>query len=452
MTIHYETTTDVPMLPCNKIDRILLLGLILSRFLIVFTIPEIRVSSDSQEYLTLAENLRTDYAYQRDGNAETYRTPGYPVFLSLLGTDSPRRIAFAQAVLFALETLLLYDITRRRFGNAAARTVLLLSFFHCGNAVRITQVLSESIFVFVLVATVWAYAVRGEKKAWINDAGVGLGSGILCSIRPIAVWLFIPLALAVAFSQKTRREAISAACSILLGVALTQGVWAARNHAHYGSFYISEISSASLYVYWAQGVRVETSGENLDEAIVKAWTEWDEAKTRLTPPQMKDRFQEKAVQEIVPNTPTVFLLFAKGAIRQIVDSSFTQIALRYGYKGPLTVGEIKQSLLRPHGVTDWAASFCASICRIGELALIALVMGGAVWTAIQAIWANGMDKNRRRLILFALIPIVYLFVLSSAPSANERFREQYFSLAILLAAPWVGERVMKKQKRIEQGQ
>ena len=52
--------------------------------IIVFTIPEIHVSSDSDDYLALAKSLSDHGSFMFNNQYETLRTPGYPFFLYIV--------------------------------------------------------------------------------------------------------------------------------------------------------------------------------------------------------------------------------------------------------------------------------------------------------------------------------------------------------------------------------
>lgn len=407
-----------------------------SRLFVVFTVSHINVSSDSEEYLTLARSLRTDHSFSREGIPETYRMPGYPLFLSIIPSmESPRVIAVAQAVLFSIEAMLIYHLALCLFGNGPAVVAMLLLFFDPSNLLATISVLSESLFTFCLVLTVWVWSFKSHRYAPIQAIVIGILCGTLCLIRPITVWLFVPVTLAFISRKDNGWNFALCAGLFLLGIGVTQGSWIVRNYCHYGTFYMTEIPSAAMYVYWTQAVIAEETGQNAETLYERAWKEWDDERNRRNPVEMKNHFRDKSLKIIRPHLPSVIKIFFKGLIRLHVDSGVSKLAGFYPGNLPLSMGELKNSILHPKGLPSIMTASGIVFLRLMELFGILAVSIGAAVTCLRSVHTRNRANLNSGTILFAAILIAYLVLLSSSPAANVRFREQYFSLAILLASP-----------------
>ncbi len=430
----------------SKIDLLLFCLLFLSRLVFVVIVPEIVISTDSQEYLELARSLSTTGEFARNYHLETFRTPGYPFFLysidRFLGMESPREIAVIQLILFMLESWLLFLIARNRFGEREARIVLLILLLNPGNIVRITHILSESLFVFFLILLMWIWTMH-PMKVGMNELAMGLCSGILCLIRPIATWIFIPLWMAILFQKKSRDSLMASIGLVLVGILLTQGLWLIRNYRTYGSWYISEISAASIYVYWAQAITAHHPELTEDEIFDAAWKEWDRSALRLSPPEMRQEYTRKAMEILSSHKTMLLKVFFHGIIRQIMDSSLTKLISSLHPTPPssipLSLREIYKSLVAPSSPIEWMRGGAILVIRLLEWIFYIAILIGTCLTGIRygspGLDPPGNERSRQSLVRLGILIVLYLGILSAAPSANERFREQYMSLAILLSVP-----------------
>src|SRR5262249_18031851 len=130
----------------SEIPRSLCIAAALSRlifFLLVYLHPQICLLSDSSSYLTLARNLATYHVFSQGTPPifppETFRTPGYPLFLTpfaMLFSDPILWIAFAQSLLGFITVIVtwlwLRPITGARgaYWGAIAIALDLIILFH----------------------------------------------------------------------------------------------------------------------------------------------------------------------------------------------------------------------------------------------------------------------------------------------------------------------------------
>ena len=208
-----------------------------------------------------------------------------------------------------------------------------------------------------------------------------------------------------------------------------------RNDQAHGSFYVSEISSASLYVYWAQAIKAHHSGINAETLYTSAWEEWNQAATTHTPPEMKSLFKNRALDEIKPYPIAFFITYTTGMVQQIIDSGTMKWLARYQTNLPLSIAQQKRNIITPSSISSWLVSCTLLGIRLCELIIILTIFVGCFITPFIYLKRKQKEDTIQFITGLAFIVIAYLFILSSGPASNVRFREQYFSLAIFLASP-----------------
>ncbi len=152
--------------------------------------------SDSPSYRRLADSVLAGFQGY-DGT----RTPGYPVFLALVGPD--QRVWIAQMVLGVLITLLLFYMAWQisSQGQEALPTerrawfVALVALAHTLNLGQLffeANILAENLTTFWVIAALaaWVYGFyhRGRQRLWLAVAA-GFASGLAAITRPLFIIL-----------------------------------------------------------------------------------------------------------------------------------------------------------------------------------------------------------------------------------------------------------------------
>ncbi|MBA2448663.1 MAG: glycosyltransferase family 39 protein [Chloroflexi bacterium] len=187
------------------------------------------VSKDSQSYFLPAWDLL------RSGELQLglRRTPGYPLFLSLLlavvGEDL-RRVALAQHLLGVGTAALTYLLGRLTFGRPVGLVGGLLVAISAPLLVYEHYILAEGLFTFVLTAALVGLTLgaRTGRLRWYLFGGALVGLAAL--IRPIGQ-LVLPLALLAVAAAPPRsvRVGLASAGLVLAGFALFVVPWTIRN-------------------------------------------------------------------------------------------------------------------------------------------------------------------------------------------------------------------------------
>lgn len=228
--------------PRNRVEKIALALVMLLATVIQFTVVNGTSASDpfradAGEYYSYAHNLKYLDTYSRSPTFEvpiaartapvpdTLRTPGYPLFLYPFLDPMPTYAALdaitrAQAMLGVLSVFLAYLISRRFLGEGGAIAVAALSALSPHLATISTYVLSESLFTFLLLASVYAACRAFESGNYRWFAAAGLVLGLSALTRPTLQFLpFLALAPALLWRPwRGRLKGLGLSLAIMLAV------------------------------------------------------------------------------------------------------------------------------------------------------------------------------------------------------------------------------------------
>jgi 4-amino-4-deoxy-L-arabinose transferase-like glycosyltransferase len=410
---------------------------ILTRIFFLVALPDVLISSDSLEYIELSHNLKNNFAFERNGYPETYRTPIYPLYLAsflFVGISNTKIIVCSQIVLLAFTSIIFFKLSKTYFNRSAAYITWILILLDPGNHLIGFSLLTEAIFVFFIAVLIYVWHRLINRQSIYDAILFGFICGLLCLIRPIAAYMFVVCIFGILLSPSIFNNRIQVIIFFLIGVLLTQGAWMLRNYVHYDELYLTEISSASLYVYWAQAVSAESDAKDPDALYENAWQEWDREKQRLTPPEMKNHFYRHAMRILKSSPEKIPIVFMNGIVRLIVDSGFSKYVIVSGVDLPVSFSELKKGLFFENGLLVFLLSLLSLLIRLVEC-LISIVMHSLlIFVPFQSMKTARCSKNRAVIIMVFMIAL-YLILFSCAPSANVRFREQYFCLGVFLTAP-----------------
>lgn len=208
------------------------------------------LTGDAYEYAEYARNLVETGAYLGPDGAIATRMPGYPLFLALIrlfSGGSPYAVIAVQCALGAATCVLLYGLARRLIPEPWALLCGAISTLYSDLVSPSALVLSESLYSFFLVFSVWAL-YNEDWKPLTRALGFGALSACLYLVRPeplpyiVATFLLTPYIRAVRFGRKE----VLAGLLVLAGVT---GLWVGRNFAHFRRLVpASTISKSVVYI------------------------------------------------------------------------------------------------------------------------------------------------------------------------------------------------------------
>lgn len=210
---------------------------------------------DTAEYLANARNLAAGRGFlDAHGAIEARRTPGYPAFLVLFApwNFNTSTVAAVQHLLAMGLVLLVFYGTRALIrDNLVAAAAAALLAVDSSQIYTADLVMTEMLMSIVLFVAVF-WLARGRPAA------AGLATGLSALVRPVSMYLWIPLAIWTAFAY--RRKPAAVVMFVLCAWSLP-GLWMWRNYERAGTASLSSVEGEMLYFYRAGGtLAMERSG------------------------------------------------------------------------------------------------------------------------------------------------------------------------------------------------
>ncbi len=180
--------------------------------------------------------------------------PGYPLTLTplyYLFDDNTLSVRLLNAVLGSVTVVLLYLLGSRLFDRRVGLTAALLLALFPNQiffaSLTLTEVLFTTVFVLILVLTVYLMLGRTAPRLWqVGLIGALIGYAALVRGEGLLLIAFILPALLLRW-RSWRRTALYAAV-ILVGMAVIIGPWTARNVIRMKSFIL--ISTSGNEAFW----------------------------------------------------------------------------------------------------------------------------------------------------------------------------------------------------------
>lgn len=192
---------------------------------------------DSRTYLEPAQSMLAGRGFLRaNGIIETFRTPGYPLFLMLFRSSTT--VVVLQHLMNVALAIAIYLFARRRFSRGIAIAAAVLFALDTPTLLYANKVLTETLFTVGLFALVWL--VLSSRS---NMFAAGLLAGALVLIRPVAILYFAVIAIVF---MRRRGIAVFVIASLLLPLG-----WAARNKVRTGVFAISDVAGINMLLHRA---------------------------------------------------------------------------------------------------------------------------------------------------------------------------------------------------------
>lgn len=196
-------------------------------------------SMDSQTYQSIATNLLKGHGYSEDGtNPSIFVAPLYPFTLAAIY----RVFGFHSLIVEIFQCLLgigiaifAFLIARKLFNTTSALVVLAIVAFTPELFVLSTFLYTESLFIFLLMSTVWGLFRVLEQPTLGRIALAGLMAGLATLAR--GVTMLLPIILFLTLLTKFRvLDALKWTLTFGLFFILPIVPWAARNYITFQAF------------------------------------------------------------------------------------------------------------------------------------------------------------------------------------------------------------------------
>jgi 4-amino-4-deoxy-L-arabinose transferase-like glycosyltransferase len=214
--------------------------------------PE-RVAGDAYWYNLYARLIRSGIGYvEIDGSPVIQWMPGWPYFLAgVYGVFGPsiRVGMLVNAFLGGATAAMLIPLGTRLFRTEVGRAAGLLYAFWPGAVYFAATLMTESLFSFLLVASLLLFATatdRPRRAVWC--AAGGLAFGLASLVKAESLGLTPALLAFLWFSRPSLRAFVPAAAAAGLAVALALAPWVLRNHHHFDQFLVTS-AGGGMNVY-----------------------------------------------------------------------------------------------------------------------------------------------------------------------------------------------------------
>lgn len=380
--------------------------------------------TDSQQYLLLAENLRRQAFFSWDGSTPvTFRTPGYPLLLALLGSDMAL-IVIVQSLLGTLTVLLVFLLGRRWFGEKAGLVAAALLAADLTSIEHTGTVMTEPLFVFAAVLATWMFSRAdggpdpgGEKRRralWL--AGSGLALGFAALVRPIAVLAFVPFGVVLALRRRWRRLVL-----LLLCFAVLPAAWLARNYAHYRRVSFSSIGGYNLFYYNAAAMEADRAGIPFPDARIRLEEQFAAQLQGDNPLHLSEQLAREGVRRMLADPLRYGKVYALGLARIALGVKSDEVILRVVDPQLRLATAMRVIFSGEFGVWPKVAAVALAVVEVG------MVLAGTL-LALAAM----LRRDNRAVLLPFLIGAYYL--LAAAPLPDGRFRVPAVPFIYLAAA------------------
>lgn len=206
--------------------------------------------SDTNAYRRLAQAILNGFQGY-DGT----RTPGYPAFLALMGSDTA--VWLAQMALGVAITLLLFYLGWQMTGSAAFGAVAALAHtLNLGQLFFEANLLSETLATFFVVLTAAGMArwlTRPEKRSLWLAAGMGLACALALLTRAMFVYLPVLVGAFILFNGSGRNEGrqrltlnVKRLLAFVLPILILVGGWAVYIRVTFGEWGLSAMTGYHL--------------------------------------------------------------------------------------------------------------------------------------------------------------------------------------------------------------
>lgn len=418
-------------------------------FLAISASPEKFYSdTDSQDYEGIALNLMEYGVFSEETSPpftpDLYRTPVYPVLIAviyLLTGKSISAVIFFQIILGSLLSAIMVPLVGRvGCSPQSGRMAGLVLAVEPLLVLTEYQLITETVFIFLLLLAFWTLAIFFDKgdRCWLAGAAVLIGLASLT--RPINQ--FLPILLTPLFLIKAGKLRFDPAWKnalifLIVSMVITYS-WALRNYLQTDVWTLSAIGDFNLLYYRAAGVIAEEEGVTVDEAQARLRQQMaDEVEDgHLDRAREIELMREKALRIFFDYPLATLAVHAKGAVKVFANPGFNLFCIMLETQDIETDahGNMVGCKFKGGSVLFNQVFGALSNMNLAEktaATLEMLILTGIYLGAVNGIWKLFKAK-RWFLLYFLLIPVVYFVLLSAGGESVSRFRIPFLPFLVVL--------------------
>jgi 4-amino-4-deoxy-L-arabinose transferase-like glycosyltransferase len=392
---------------------------------------------DSLGYIIPAQSLAEGKGFQGGGGWPAFWwPPGYSGFLALIfatGIASPEHLAGALVVQILLASMVAGVVSLLALDLGGVPAALLagsLMVFEPSSISHANVILSESVFTFILLlaALAWRRWWASPKILWLM-AFAGL-VGLLPLVRPVATFLWVPLALLLIFARPASVARGPALLAFVALATLPVSAWTLRNYSYLHVPIFATVGQLNEAKF-ARAVEDMAGEPRAASAVSQPWQEDFGPDQGMSFPQIV-KAREDYLRGVLLKHPVAAmerLALTGVGILGVPDSRLPDMVLR-------EVPSFQGGSL--HGRLKW-------LQRLGWLGgLLAFGMlvstGGFMALPVLAVRARAWPPTKQALMGLIMLLIFYQLLISSfVMYQTDRFRVPIVPLlAVTLASTLLG--------------
>lgn len=390
------------------------------------------VAEDSAEYADLAQSLVRGNGFSMNGQLETLRTPGYPVFVAAIEEvgRSYFAVTFVQIFVIFLAALVVRRIgmrfSSRNVGEATAVLLLL-------NPATITLTLliySDILFLLLFMSGFYAALSLERERFLPKILLVSLLFGLAIYVRPIGL-LAIPIFIApIVASRLAPSLKWKATGMLLVCLLLLMSPWMARNYVRTGVFSYTSIGASSIgwavarFLASTDHLPLDAAYKVLEEKIGTPESTWRDI-----------RLSQKIngiAEGIILERPFAYAAWHLTSSLSFLFPSTIAFSLDTYNTALDHAPPFSQGAIRSLAGGDFRA-FYQSVMAVWWKVLERIVWLGVSVIALYAVWHRKKD-----ILPWALVFVIGYLMVLAGPAAGPRYSLQAWPFLFILFASGCG--------------
>jgi 4-amino-4-deoxy-L-arabinose transferase-like glycosyltransferase len=394
------------------------------------------IVDDAAQYHELAVCIVTELSFCGD----TFRTPGYPMFIALfyaLFGETPWVVLLSQAFVDLATMYVIFKIGQLVFTERVGLIAAALFAFDTNTMFATTTLLTETLFVCVLMAGFYCY-LRALLRHELASAVVGgLLLALATLIRPVAEYFFLILIVfALVWTIGTVKSRLKIAAILSFAFVVTIAPWAYRNYTLYDTVSLSSIQGENLLFWQVTYVRTWETGRAPEdvEAEFRAEAAARGYEDGGNPFANAAIAQEIAVEYITTHPVVYGSRLVTGILHTFTNLGTAGIVKTLGFTPTYLPPEVMfSSESELHLISRFFETKTPLEIAIGMLVLTMLI---AHYSAF-ALGAVTLLASRRFAILILVCIAIAYFAATSGPIGLARFRLPMTPLYLLVGSVFI---------------
>jgi len=387
------------------------------------------IRSDAIGYHELAISILNDFTFELNGQKNSFRTPGYPVFLAIIYSIfgvKPYIVLIFQIIINIFSILIVYQISKNLFNKEIALISSFLFSIDPHTILYTCELFTETLFTFIVLLAFMYFIKALQSKKMKYFALTGLLFGISTLIRPITQLIpFFIIGVILIYSKFDLKIKVKSSIIIVFSFLLTISPWIYRNHINFSNSSLSSLPAYNLIFYNVAYTEFSKSEKKINDfrrELSKTAKEKGAKFSHWTTNNAKSFANSDIYNEISKNyIKNNFLLFSYIHVKNSV-----LVFLNVGTKGIMSMLRFKEIELPNMAATGLMGNII-NIIKLKTPFEIALIIFIAIFflsiylLTIIGIISLSQQKEFFLLILFMSFIIYFSFTLGANGNA-ARFK------------------------------